>query len=65
MTAFKILSDENVSKSQMLIAGSLLSKDFSGRLGKDETTEKLEEIKAVPPNPIFASIDKIIETIKK
>ena len=65
MTAFKILSDENVSKSQMLIAGSLLSEDFSGRLGKDETTEKLEEIKAVPPNPIFASIDKIIETLKK
>jgi hypothetical protein len=64
LVAFKILHDNpNPPQAVLALAGALWTEDLSGRLKKDETTENLEGIRAIEPNPIFAMVHQVVSKL--
>ena len=65
LVSLKTLSMPEVSQAQMLLAASMLSEDLTGRLKPGETTENIEAVKGIEPNPVFAILLSVIERTKK
>jgi len=65
LVALKTLSATEISPSQMFLAATMISEDLTGRLKTGETTENLEGVKAIEPNPVFTLFQSLVESIKK
>lgn len=65
LVSLKVLSTKDVTQAQMLWAASALSEDLGGKLAAGETTEHIESIKAIEPNPVFALFQSLVESLKK
>lgn len=52
--------DEHRRSTLMLLIGAALTDDLSGRLKQGESTEHLEGIRAVEPNPVFGLVQEIV-----
>jgi hypothetical protein len=65
LIALKTLCLPEVSAAQIFLAASIMSEDLTGRLKAGETTEHIEGVKAIEPNPVFTLFQALIETLRK
>jgi hypothetical protein len=65
LVALKVLSAPEVTPHQVFLVASIVSEDLTGRLKNGETTENIEGVRAIEPNPVFALLQSMIETFRK
>ena len=63
LLAHKILSHRPATSEDLTIAGSLLTEDLSGRLAQGQSTEALEAMKTIEPNPVTTLIEAAIKRL--
>lgn len=65
LVAFKTLDTKELGPTRILLAASVMSEDLTGKLKAGETTENIEAVKAIEPNPVFQFFQAALGTIKK
>jgi hypothetical protein len=63
LIALKILDSPDLEKPQAVFVASLLAEDLSGKLQEGETTENIQGVKCIEPNPIFHFFESILSGI--
>lgn len=63
LAAFKISSGKDATAAELAIAAALLSDDVTGRLKMGETTEHLEAVKQIEPNPVIEIFSAVISGV--
>ena len=65
LLALKIFSNESVSAAQLYWAATLIQEDLTGKLKSGESTETIEAVKTIEPNPIFELLKSAIDALPK
>jgi hypothetical protein len=65
LASLKLLSLKDVTQAQIFWATCVLAEDLTGRLSAGETTEHIEGIKAIEPNPVSTIFQAMLEVAKK